>query len=291
VESTQRRLLAVPYLAESTQRRPLVVPRLGESMLRRPLVVSHVVESTLRRRLVVLHLVESMLRRLLAIPCHLEPMLHRLLAIPHHLKPMQHRLLAIPCHLEPMLHRPIAIPRHLEPILRRPRVIPCHPVVLQFFPRERRMRRRSTGFGVALRAVRAALGLSQDVLGARLGVSRRTLTRWECHDELPPVGQRKHIATSFQDAPYELRAALVRSLALGDGFVASFVAPRPAPPPAGADLDGAFLELCERVDVAPGRLRAGLVEFLRRAEASGLSLQTTRARLDRPAKPPTRARA
>jgi transcriptional regulator with XRE-family HTH domain len=142
------------------------------------------------------------------------------------------------------------------------------------------MGRRSTGFGKALRAVRAALGLSQDVLGARLGVSRRTLTRWEIHDELPPIGQRKHIATSFPDAPHELRVALVRSLALGDAFVAPLVAPPPAPAAAAVDLDGAFLELCERVDVAPGRLRAGLVSFLRRAEASGLSLQATRAHLE-----------
>lgn len=152
-------------------------------------------------------------------------------------------------------------------------------------------RTRSGGFGLSLRAVRAALGMSQDVFGARLGVSRRTLTRWEIYDELPPVGQRKHIATSFPDAPAELRAALVRSLELGDGFVVSF-APPPAPSPAPSSspspayaLDGAFLELCERADVAPGRLRAALVEFLRRAEASGLSLQAMRTGLEpRPGK-------
>ena len=141
------------------------------------------------------------------------------------------------------------------------------------------MGKRATSFGSALSAVRNALGLSQDVFGARLGVSRRTLTRWEIHNELPPVGQRKHIATSFPDAPVELRAALVRSLELGERFVVSFAAPRAAPPAPGT-LDGAFLELCERVDVAPGRLRGALVGFLRRAEASGLSLEETRAQLE-----------
>jgi DNA-binding XRE family transcriptional regulator len=140
-----------------------------------------------------------------------------------------------------------------------------------------------TSFGMALRAVRAALGMSQNDFGARLGVSRRTLTRWEVYDELPPVGQRKHIATSFPDAPAELREALVRSLGLGNTFVASLAAPRPVP--TAGSLDGAFLELCERADVAPGRLRGALVEFLRRAEASGGSLQTTRAALEpKPAK-------
>jgi DNA-binding XRE family transcriptional regulator len=147
------------------------------------------------------------------------------------------------------------------------------------------MGKRSTGFGLALQAVRAALGLPQDVFGARLGVSRRTLTRWEVHDELPPVGQRKHIATSFPDVAPELRATLVRSLQLDDRFVSSLAAPGPARSPAAptapaAALDGAFLQLCERVDLAPGRLRGALAEFLRRAEAMGLSLQATCAELE-----------
>jgi transcriptional regulator with XRE-family HTH domain len=146
---------------------------------------------------------------------------------------------------------------------------------------------RSGSFGLALQAVRAALKLSQDGFGARLGVSRRTLTRWEIYDELPPVGQRKHIATSFPDAPADLRAALVQSLQLDARFVASLTAaaPTPAPslaaaPPSVATLDSALLDLCERVDVAPGGMRVALVEFLRRAEALGLSLQATRAALE-----------
>ena len=164
-------------------------------------------------------------------------------------------------------------------------VISWHEVVV----RSRRMPRRVASFGLALQAVRAALGLSQEDFGARLGVSRRTLTRWEIHDELPPVGQRKHLATSFPDAPAELRAALVRSLGLGDAFVASLQAMAPSRAAATAQqpavsLDGALLELCERVDVAPGRLRAALVDFLRRAEAGGLSLQATRAALERVAR-------
>ncbi|HEY3821441.1 MAG TPA: helix-turn-helix transcriptional regulator [Polyangiaceae bacterium] len=147
------------------------------------------------------------------------------------------------------------------------------------------MARQADQFGLALQAVRHALRLTQDVLGARLGVSRTTLTRWEIRNELPPIGQRKHLATSFPDAPSELRAALVRTLELDEQFVASLGPPRPAPsPPApptlppGA-LDGAFLELCESVDVPPARLRAGLAEFLRRAEATGVTLEGTRAQL------------
>jgi DNA-binding XRE family transcriptional regulator len=146
------------------------------------------------------------------------------------------------------------------------------------------MTKRPVGFGLALQAVRAALGLSQDEFGARLGVTRRTLTRWEIHDQLPPVAQRKHIATSFPDAPPEPRAMLIRSLQLDEAFVASLAAQSAATPmsapSSAAGLDGAFLQLCERVDVAPGRVRGALVEFLRRAAASGLSLQMTCAELE-----------
>jgi transcriptional regulator with XRE-family HTH domain len=149
------------------------------------------------------------------------------------------------------------------------------------------MEDRSASFGVALSAVRAALKLSQDDFGARLGVSRRTLSRWEIHDELPPVGQRKHIATSFPDAPADLRAALVRSLELDARFVASLLPPAPTPapalataPPPAAALDSALLALCERADVPPGRMRTALVEFLRGAEATGLSLPAIRAALE-----------
>jgi transcriptional regulator with XRE-family HTH domain len=147
------------------------------------------------------------------------------------------------------------------------------------------MGKRAAGFGLALQRVRSALGLSQDAFGARLGVSRRTLTRWEIHEELPPLPQRKHIATSFPDVAADLRAALARSLQLDDAFVASLSAPTPvATVPAavveGGAVDAAFLELCERLELPPGRLRTPLAEFVRRAEASGLSLATIRARLE-----------
>jgi hypothetical protein len=123
-------------------------------------------------------------------------------------------------------------------------------------------------------------------------VSRRTLTRWECHDELPPLAQRRHLATSFPDVSAELRDALIASLELDERSVASLFAPPRAPSPGGvasgppalgfdaaAVFDGAFFELCDGLDVAPGRLRAGLAVFLARIGASGVSLEQARARL------------
>jgi DNA-binding XRE family transcriptional regulator len=143
--------------------------------------------------------------------------------------------------------------------------------------------RQPVRWGLGLVSLRSVMHWTQDQLGARLGVSRRTLTRWEIHHELPPIGVRKHIVTSLPDAPVELRDRLVRMLGLGDEFLAAAVAAPagpPQPPPAPQLLDGALLDLCERIDVAPGTVRPAVIEFLRRAEASGFSLETTRTALE-----------
>jgi DNA-binding XRE family transcriptional regulator len=155
----------------------------------------------------------------------------------------------------------------------------------------------SAEFGLTLRRVRDALRLSQPEFGARLGVSRRTLTRWECHDELPPPPRRLHVALSFPDVPVELRVRLARSMGIDEALVA----PPPAPAPAGvgagaprlprsaadaAAVDSAFLALCERADVAPGRLRAALAAFLERAGAAGLPPATIAAHLASSGPPP-----
>ena len=158
------------------------------------------------------------------------------------------------------------------------------PTIIAQFNGPRRRPKRSHTFGVTLRQIRDALRLTQPELGARLGVSQRTITRWEVHGDLPPLGQRKHLATSFPDVPHALRAALARSLELDEAFVAGHAAP-PAPAPVAqapspGALDGAFLELAERIGVAPGPLRAALVDFLRRAEAMGLTVQATRGLME-----------
>jgi len=132
----------------------------------------------------------------------------------------------------------------------------------------------------SLMALRVALRLSKTELGARLGVSRKTIARWENDGEMPPIGQRKHVATSFPDAPPHLHAALVRALGLDPSFAASLAPSSPAPSNAASVVDGAFLALCERADASPVRMRAALLDFLRRAEEGGLSLASTRALLE-----------
>jgi transcriptional regulator with XRE-family HTH domain len=151
--------------------------------------------------------------------------------------------------------------------------------------------RKSKRFAAAFNAARTALGLSQREIGLRLGVARRTLTRWEIDGDLPPLGQRKHIATSFADAPAEVRAALVASLELDEAFVLSLAVPERERAPAGHDLNGALLAICEQLDVSPGRVRAALLDFLGRLDAMGLSVQAVRASLSQGSPRPPRAAA
>jgi hypothetical protein len=119
------------------------------------------------------------------------------------------------------------------------------------------MSKRSAAFGTALRAVHQWLGLTKVAFAARLGVSTRTILRWEDYDELPPVPQRTRLALSFPDVPVQLRAALARAMELDEAFVLTHAAP-PLPP----------------IDAPPP------------APPPGLSLEATRALLE-PFPPPT----
>ena len=138
--------------------------------------------------------------------------------------------------------------------------------------------KRNPAFGLALQAVRNALRLSQDTFGARLGVSRRTLTRWEIHNELPPVAQRKHIATSFPEAPSELRKALVESLGLDEQFAVQVTKAKAGEAVPGA-LEAALLAMAEHLDIGPKRVRDALHEFVTRAHEGGLTLESIRRSL------------
>jgi transcriptional regulator with XRE-family HTH domain len=142
------------------------------------------------------------------------------------------------------------------------------------------MSKRNADFGSSLTALRVALRLSKSELAARLRVSSKTIGRWENDGEMPPLAQRKHLASSFSDAPSHLHAALVDALELDPSFAASLAPSSPASSSAASVVDGALLALCERADVSPARMRAVLADFLRRIEQAGLSLASTRALLE-----------
>jgi len=79
---------------------------------------------------------------------------------------------------------------------------------------------RYGGLGTRLRARRAALGLTQDALTTRLGISRTTLGRLE-HDIVEPTtGRLRALATALNTTPEALRDAGTASGAdepVGDG--------------------------------------------------------------------------
>jgi transcriptional regulator with XRE-family HTH domain len=140
------------------------------------------------------------------------------------------------------------------------------------------MSKTNEAFGTALANLRHALHLSQDELGARLGVSRRTLTRWEVHGELPPIGQRKHLATAFPDAPPKLVADLIRTLGLGAEFAVR-IPGASSPNVDPALVDEAFFSMAEQLDIGPKRLREALIAFLGRLREGGLTIDAACVRL------------
>jgi transcriptional regulator with XRE-family HTH domain len=58
-------------------------------------------------------------------------------------------------------------------------------------------------FRQALLHLREEHGWTQSDLAAKLGVSKRTLSHWECAHWLPPFKQRLHIVLSLREVPPE----------------------------------------------------------------------------------------
>jgi transcriptional regulator with XRE-family HTH domain len=64
------------------------------------------------------------------------------------------------------------------------------------------------------------------MLAAKLGVSKRTLSNWECGYWLPPFKQRLHVVLSLRDVPAEYVLEIADGLAVSvDPAVAPFLQP------------------------------------------------------------------
>jgi DNA-binding XRE family transcriptional regulator len=149
-------------------------------------------------------------------------------------------------------------------------------------PSPEKPRRKSRAFAIALRALRDSLDESQGTFGARLGVTQRTMTRWEVDGELPPLAQRKHLATVLGGARPDLVAPLHAALGLPADFVQMLApAPMASAAPVSTDaaraaLDTAVATMAEDLDVGPRKLRAAVVELLRCLQETGLPLEAAR---------------
>jgi DNA-binding XRE family transcriptional regulator len=128
------------------------------------------------------------------------------------------------------------------------------------------------------------MGWAQDVLAARLGISRRTLSHWETGHWLPPIKLRPHIVLALRNAPPEYVLEMADSLGVSvtpgtesmlqpfrDALEADQAEPAPPVPPPrvppnpvvlrGA-VDDVLRDAADEMNVSANELRAVLVRTL-----------------------------
>jgi transcriptional regulator with XRE-family HTH domain len=127
---------------------------------------------------------------------------------------------------------------------------------------------RRSALGIALSHARSVLGLSLDELASRVGVSARTLGRWERGETSVAKRMQGRLMAGLAHAGLEDRAALLAALGLAPPAAETPPPlPPPLPPPSKADvrsaLDRAMFVAAERERVTASRARAIVVDVLR----------------------------
>jgi transcriptional regulator with XRE-family HTH domain len=125
----------------------------------------------------------------------------------------------------------------------------------------------------AIRSARLSVRLTQEALGARVGVKSRAVYRWEAGRALPRPRQRSRLVTAL--AQYDARAAesLAHAFAAhASGLAELPPAPPPPPPPSPQQLELAVFAMADELDLPPRRLRRALTQLFARARAAGYQL-------------------
>jgi transcriptional regulator with XRE-family HTH domain len=152
----------------------------------------------------------------------------------------------------------------------------------------------TAAFRLALQRLRRALKWNQSQLGARLGVSVRTLTNWECGYWLPHFKQRLHIVLSLREVPPEHVLEVADALGVsGDPLVAPLlkqfedaldlpveeIAPVVSPPPPRptqaelrAAVDPIVLDAANTLDARPNDVRAVVARVVAACVGLGATL-------------------
>lgn len=149
--------------------------------------------------------------------------------------------------------------------------------------------------GLVVRA-QTVLGTSQAELGKKLGVSRRTITRWMAEESYPKTVEW----TALARLVYPHDRALAEQIASGlkETLVTLGIEapPRPPPPPAplppprpsppvGDLVDSVVCAAAEAIAVTPQSIRPALVAAFDRFASVGISLEEMRAALKPPVTP------
>jgi transcriptional regulator with XRE-family HTH domain len=170
-----------------------------------------------------------------------------------------------------------------------------------------RRRSETDRFRIAVLRLRAEKKWTQGQLGAKLGVSKRTLSHWECGHWLPPFKQRVHLVLSLHELPPEHVLEIADGLGVSlhpavepllkpyrdalygeseDESPPPVAAPPPEPPPprpspeqVRAALDAVVRDAADGMNVLANDLRATIDRALAASEALGGTLADTREAL------------
>jgi len=144
--------------------------------------------------------------------------------------------------------------------------------------------------GLLVRA-NGALGMTQEEFGVLLGVSRRTMIRWQQGDNGPPFQDWIKLVRHV----YPRNAALAKEIAteLGETLVTLGVEAPPLPvmppappavpvrpaPPVGDLVDSIVCAAAEAIAATPQAVRPALLAAFERAASVGLAVDDVRAAL------------
>jgi transcriptional regulator with XRE-family HTH domain len=138
----------------------------------------------------------------------------------------------------------------------------------------------------AIRDARLTVRLTQQQLGARIGLKGRAIYRWERDDNAPRRRHRRALVTMIQAIDPAAASRLQAVFESHERNRKGVVLPEPAPPPTPAEPTGAVaLELAifamaDELDLPPRRLRAALAKLLARVAEAGFSLDSARQHVE-----------
>ncbi len=141
---------------------------------------------------------------------------------------------------------------------------------------------------VPLRYARARLQLTQEEMGKKLGISRKTYTLFETRRWFPAPRERRHFVKALHELDPVAADALARAMgeSLADHVAVSPPSHAPSLDPQRAKLafDASLYATAEELDVTPRALRAIAAALLGRLAETGLTMAQA-VELARPKEP------
>ena len=147
-------------------------------------------------------------------------------------------------------------------------------------------KRDPNGVGHAIMRARRGANLTARQLGDEVGVSIKTMSRWENDETRPTLDQSVDMVRALATAPRELledlaakvRVSLPSRASAPAATLASATHAASAASPSDPRLafDDVILAGAEELDVSPRRLRAVMGDLLREMERLDVSLRVTR---------------